>query len=91
MVSKRYKNDETINISIQTFTYIYLYQSLIRPILSPGSQICSPYYQEHIKEKLEAVQHRFLRYLSDESGKRWIHFKHDFTSRARKCNIESIK
>ena len=59
-------------------TLIYLYKTLVRPILLYNSQIWSPHYNTHCK-LLESVQHKFFRYLAYRQG---IPFSYDDHSNA---------
>jgi len=69
---------------------VYLYKTLVRPILLNDHQIWSPFYKEYIK-KLESVQHKFMRKLSYKMGRPMRFDDHDYTEIATKYNLSSLK
>jgi len=71
-------------------TIVYLYKTLVRPILLNDYQIWSPFYKKYIK-KLESVQHKFMRKLSYKMGSPMRFDHHDYTEIATKYNLSSLK
>jgi len=71
-------------------TLVYLYKTLVRPILLNDHQIWSPFYKEYEK-KLESVQHKFFRKLSYRLGRPMRFDDHNYTQIASKYELSSIK
>lgn len=69
---------------------IYLYKSLVVPVLMYASQIWSPYELVDIK-RIESVQHRFLRMLSYKIGEPMHPFDHDYSIISARFNISSLE
>lgn len=69
---------------------IHLYRSLLIPIFTYASQIWSP-HQQYLMDRLESIQHRFLRYLAFKMGAPMHPFAHDYTEVALDVNIQTIK
>ncbi|KAG7309384.1 hypothetical protein JYU34_005343 [Plutella xylostella] len=67
---------------------IYLFQSLVRPILEYGSVIWSPYYVVHI-DNIERIQRKFTRFLSYKckAGRS----RSSYEERLEKFNMVSLK
>ena len=73
-----------------TSTIIYLYKTLVRPILLYNSTIWSPHHESHIR-KLESLQHKFFRYLAFRRGTPFSFDDHDFGDFAAQVGLCSIK
>ena len=58
---------------------LYLYKSLVLPILMYASPIWSPHVLGD-QYRFETVQHKFLRYLSFENGQAMDPFSHDYSN-----------
>ena len=58
---------------------LYLYKSLVLPILMYASPIWSPHVAVD-QYRLETVQHKFLRYLSLKNGQAMDPFSHDYSN-----------
>ena len=61
-----------------THTIISLYRSIVLPIVTYGSVVWSPFTQTAF-DKLEAIQHRLLRYCSLKTNHPLSFLDHDFT------------
>ena len=61
-----------------TSSIIYLYKTLVLPLLTYCSTILSPYQHTYI-DKLEGIQLRLLRYLALESGTTMSYTDHDYS------------
>lgn len=68
---------------------LYLYKSLVLPLLTYCSQIWTPYTQNRIKI-LESAQHRFVRYISYKSGHPMSRLDHEFSARLSHLNLSTI-
>lgn len=71
-------------------TIIYLYKTIVRPILLYNSSIWTPSYAIHIK-KLESIQHKFFRHLAFRMGTPFSIDEHDYEVFARGVKLNSIK
>lgn len=79
--TKEFKNINSI---------INLYNALIKPILLYGSLIWSPHYDVGIN-KLEAVRHKFIRYIAYKQGTPMNFDEHDYSLNSRLFNLGAIK
>ena len=70
-------------------TLIHLYKTLVLPLLLFGSIIWAPQYAHSIN-RLESIQHKFLRYLSYKIGQPMDIFSHDYSTIARRFDIPTI-
>jgi len=71
-------------------TMVYLYKTLVRPVLLNDHQIWSPFYKEHEK-RLESVQHKFFRKLSYRMGRPMRFDDHNYSVIASKYELSTIK
>ena len=71
-------------------TIIYLYKSLVLPVLNYGSIIWSPYLIKDI-DKLNAVTKNFLRYISFKKGTPMSVEDHNYKEISTECNIHKIE
>lgn len=69
---------------------IYLYKTLVRPMVLYNSQIWSPQHGYGVRI-LESVQHKFFRYLGFKVGKPMAFYDHDYTELAKSVDLCSIK
>lgn len=79
--TKEFKNTDTI---------MYLYKTIIKPVLMYGSIIWSPHYDVDLV-KLESPQHRLLRYLSFKRGVPVAYDQHDYEDISRLFGLASVK
>ena len=73
-------------------TLVYLYKTILRPILLYNSQIWSPHLISHVR-LLESVQHKFFRYLAYRLGVPFSFDEHDygnFSKDVRLCSLKSL-
>ena len=69
---------------------LYLYNTLVLPILMYASPIWSPHLGCD-QDRLETVQHKFLRYLSFKNGQPMDPFSHDYSSIMSLFKVPSLK
>ena len=68
---------------------IHLYKSIVLSNLLYCSQIWRP-YTVSLKNKVESVQHSFLRYISSKLTSPLHPFCHDYSSMAEDCDIQTV-
>ena len=94
VTSKPFKMLAFLKRSTKEFSFgkslIYLYKTIVRPILLFGSIILSSSKITLITE-LESVQHKFLRYFAYKTGKPMHFDEHDYSEIALSCNLMSIR
>ena len=71
-------------------TIIYLFKTLVIPIVMFGSQIWAPYYGVDIS-KIEAINHRLIRYLLFKNGSPMSYLDHDYTKPTSRFNVYTFK
>ena len=71
-------------------TLVYLYKTLVRPVLLYNSQIWSPHYNSHVI-LLESVQHKFFRHLAFRLGVPFAFDDHNYGEFSRSVSLCSIK
>ena len=69
---------------------LYLYKTLALPILMYASPIWSPYLSCD-QYRLETVQHKFLRYLSQKNGQFMDPLSHDYTDIMTSFKVPTLK
>lgn len=69
---------------------IYLYKTLVLSKLNYCSIIWSPSYQNDLN-KIEAVQRKFLRYISYKIGKPMQKTDHDYSAISKSLNLTTVK
>ena len=69
---------------------IILYNSLVKSKLMFGSTIWSPNTQK-VSEKIEKVQHKFLRFMSFKINKPMDYTDHEYSEIAKELNINTLE
>ena len=69
---------------------LYLYKTLVLPLLTYCSSIWSPYQQIYIN-KLEEIQHKLLRYLALKTGNSMSPIDHDYSLLYSQFNFSTIR
>ena len=67
-----------------------LFDSFILPHLHYSSSIWTPYYDIHL-DKLEAVNRKFIRYLSYKDGNPMNFFEHNYSTQSLRYNIFTVE
>ena len=71
-------------------TILHLYKSLVIPTITNSSPVWSPYNQDSFT-RLEAIQHKILRYMSCKISRPMSYLDHNFEPLMRNYKLLSLK